>query len=123
VAESDPAGVRVAGIGGVVHFYGRARRNEMTEQERAGKIRALLEERRGYENRGEQSRVDLVNKALRDMGAEGVPPAQRAAKRVVEAPEVRAADSLVVEPVISEELVTEPPAARASTRRSDAPTP
>ena len=89
----------------------------MTEQERAGKIRALLEERRGYEARGEQSRVDLVNKALRDLGAEGVPPVQRAAKRVVEAPEIRA-DS-PVEPVLPEEFVAEPPAARASKRNQE----
>lgn len=113
MAENDPVGVRVQGIGGVVHFYGRARRNEMTEQERAGKIRALLEERRGYENRGEQSRVDLVNKSLRDMGAEGAPPAQRAAKRVVEAEEIRA------EPVVPAEFVPEPSAARASKRNQE----
>ena len=86
----------------------------MTDQERQGYIRALLEERRGYEVRGEQSRVDLVNKQLRDMGAEGVPPVQRAAKRVVEAPEIRA-DS-PVEPVVPKELIAEPPAARATER-------
>lgn len=64
----------------------------MTEEERAGKIRALLEERRGYEVRGEQSRVDLVNKALRDLGAEGTPPVARSARRVIEADEQRASD-------------------------------
>ncbi len=86
----------------------------MTDQERTAYIRALLEERRGYENRGEQSRVDLVNKQLRDMGAEGVPPVQRAAKRIVSPEEVRAESP--VEPVVSKEFVPEPPAARASKR-------
>lgn len=61
----------------------------MTDQEREGKIRALVEERRGYVVRGEQSRVDLVDKALRELGAEGVPPAKRSATRVVTSDESR----------------------------------
>ena len=65
----------------------------MNDQQRAAHIRALLEERRGYENRGEQSRVDLVDKALRDMGAEGAPPAKRAATRVVEAETTRVVEA------------------------------
>ena len=82
MAEDDsPSGARVAGIGGVVHWYGKASAHQMTDQERAGKIRALLEERRGYVLRGEQSRVDLVDKALRDMGHEGTPPVKRAETR------------------------------------------
>lgn len=89
MADGDPTGVRVAGIGGVVHFYGRAGRNEMTDQQREGTIRALVEERRGYVARGEQSRVDLVDKALRELGAEGAPPVVRAAKRVSSAEESR----------------------------------
>ena len=91
MAESDPTGVRIAGIGGVVHYYGRwgKVRHPMTDAERAAKIRALIEEREGYRRRGEQSRVDLVDKALRDMGAEGETPAARAAKRVEVADESR----------------------------------
>lgn len=83
MAESDPSGARVAGTGGIVHYYGRLGRAEpMTDEQRAAKIRALIEERRGYEMRGEQSRVDLVDKELRELGAEGVPPARRATRRI-----------------------------------------
>lgn len=90
MAESDPTGVRIAGIGGVVHYYGRFRKvNPMTDDQRAARIRALIEEREGYRRRGEQSRVELVEKALRDLGAEGETPAARAAKRVADAEEAR----------------------------------
>ena len=61
----------------------------MTEDQRAARIRALIEERRGYELRGEQSRVDLVDKALRDLGAEGAAPVKRAEKRIEVADESR----------------------------------
>ena len=64
----------------------------MTDQQREAQIRALVEERRGYVARGEQSRVDLVDKALRDLGAEGAAPVKRASTRVVGADEVRAGD-------------------------------
>lgn len=53
----------------------------MTEEQRAGKIRALVEERRGYVARGLPDRVAQVDAALRELGAEGVAPAQRAEKR------------------------------------------
>lgn len=75
----------------------------MTEQERAGKIRALIEERRGYEARGEQSRVDLVDKSLRDLGAEGTPPAKRAATRVIEPEATRVVETEATEVVEAEE--------------------
>lgn len=90
MAESDPSGVRIAGIGGIAHYYGRFRKvNPMTDEQRAAKIRALIEEREGYRRRGEQSRVDLVDKALRDLGAQGAPAVERAARRVVTSAEVR----------------------------------
>jgi hypothetical protein len=53
----------------------------MNENEKAEQIAALLVERRGYEQRGLDDRVSAVNEALRALGAEGAPPAKRAAKR------------------------------------------
>jgi hypothetical protein len=53
----------------------------MSDEERAGKIRALLEERHGYEQRGDTVGVSDVDTQLRLLGAEGTPKAQRAAKR------------------------------------------
>lgn len=76
----------------------------MTEQEREAKIRGLLEERRGYENRGEQSRVDLVNKALRDMGHEGAAPAKRAATRVIKPAATRVVEAETTEVAEPEEI-------------------
>jgi hypothetical protein len=53
----------------------------ISDEERAGKIRALLEERAAYEQRGDTTGVADVNASLRLLGAEGTPKAQRAAKR------------------------------------------
>ncbi len=54
----------------------------MTDQERAGKIRALLEERHGYEVRGLTGSVSEVDEQLRLLGAQGATPVKRAAQRV-----------------------------------------
>lgn len=53
----------------------------MTDQERKAKISALLEERRGYEQRGLDDRVAAVDASLRALGAGGRAPAKRAEKR------------------------------------------
>lgn len=53
----------------------------MNEAEKAEKIAALLDEKRGYEMRGLTDRVAAVDAELRAIGAEGAPPAKRAAKR------------------------------------------
>jgi hypothetical protein len=54
----------------------------ISDEERAGKIRALLEERAAYEQRGNPTGVAEVDAQLRLLGAEGTPKAQRAAKRI-----------------------------------------
>lgn len=53
----------------------------MTSQERAGKIRALLEERYYCEVKGYDDRVKLIDAALRQLGHEGASPEKRAEKR------------------------------------------
>jgi hypothetical protein len=53
----------------------------VTEEDRKARIVALLEERRGYEQRGLKERVEAVNRELRRLGAEGAPPAARAERR------------------------------------------
>ena len=57
----------------------------MTDEKRADLIRSLLQERRGYEARGDKARVEEVDAELRRLGAEGVAPAKRATRRVKEA--------------------------------------
>lgn len=56
-------------------------RVDVRAEDLADRIRALLEERRGYEVRGLTERAELVNDELRRLGAEGVPPRQRAEVR------------------------------------------
>ena len=53
----------------------------MNENEKAEKIAALLAEKIGYEKRGLDDRAAAVDAELRALGAEGAPPAKRAAKR------------------------------------------
>ena len=53
----------------------------MTNEQRTSQIRALLEERRGYEARGLTDRVNDVNTELTLIGYEGAPVATRAEKR------------------------------------------
>lgn len=53
----------------------------MNENEKQAKIEALIEERRGYAARGLDDRAAAVDAELRALGAEGAPPAKRAAKR------------------------------------------
>lgn len=53
----------------------------MNENDKAAMIEALLAEKRGYEMRGLDDRAADVDAALRSLGAEGAPPAKRAAKR------------------------------------------
>lgn len=53
----------------------------MTENERETTIRALLEERRGYQQRGLDDRVAQIDELLRKLGAAGTTPAKRAATR------------------------------------------
>lgn len=49
--------------------------------EQADRIKALLEERRGYELHGKAERVAEVDAELRRLGAGGRPPVKRAVKR------------------------------------------
>ena len=53
----------------------------ITEEERDSKIRALLEERRGYETRHLDARVAAVDAELRRLGDTSVPAAKRSTKR------------------------------------------
>lgn len=53
----------------------------MTSEQRAAQIAALLEERRGYEIKGDADKVAQVDAELRAHGYEGAPPAARAEKR------------------------------------------
>lgn len=53
----------------------------MTDEQRAAKIEALLEERRGYAIHGLTDQVAEVDAELKRLGAEGTTPAKRAAKR------------------------------------------
>lgn len=53
----------------------------MTSEQRAAQIAALLEERRGYEARGDTTRVADVDAELRALGHEGSAPIARAEKR------------------------------------------
>lgn len=53
----------------------------MTKEEIQATIRALLEERRGYERRGDAERVSAVDAELRRLGAQAEPKAKRASKR------------------------------------------
>lgn len=53
----------------------------MTDEQRAAKIAALLEERRGYQERGLTDRAAAVDAELARLGAEGKPKAKRAARR------------------------------------------
>ena len=53
----------------------------MTSEQRQAHITALLEERNGYEQRGDTDKVAQVNAELRAMGHEATTPAARAEKR------------------------------------------
>lgn len=53
----------------------------MTDKQREQKIRALLEERRGYEVNGNKERVEQVDEELRKLGAAGATPVRRATRR------------------------------------------
>lgn len=53
----------------------------MTKEETDAQIKALLEERRGYVNRGEDDRVAQVDKELKRLGAAAEKPSTRAQKR------------------------------------------
>lgn len=53
----------------------------MTNEQRNAYIKALLEEKRGYEVRGLTDKVELVEKELRLVGHEAQTPQQRASRR------------------------------------------
>lgn len=53
----------------------------MTDEQRKAQIAALLRERRGYAIHGKDDRVAAVDAALRQLGASGTAPVERAAKR------------------------------------------
>jgi high-affinity nickel permease len=53
----------------------------MTDEQRAAKITALVEERRGYVLCGDTDHVAAVDAELRRLGAEGAPAVAKAAKR------------------------------------------
>jgi hypothetical protein len=52
-----------------------------TDQYRAAKVQALLEERAGYVARDLPDRVAAVDEQLRLLGTTGAPPAKRATTR------------------------------------------
>lgn len=53
----------------------------MTKEQDKATISALLEERRGYVNRGDDDRVAQVDAQLKALGAAAEKPSQRAQKR------------------------------------------
>lgn len=53
----------------------------MTSEQRAAYIRGLLDERAGYESRGETDRANQVNEQLRLLGHEAATPQKRSEKR------------------------------------------
>lgn len=53
----------------------------MTNEENKATISALLEERKGYERRGESKRVAEVDAQLKALGAGAEKPSKRAQKR------------------------------------------
>lgn len=53
----------------------------VTDKEKAERLAGLIEERRGYENRGLKDRVTEVNRQIADLTGQAAPPAARAAKR------------------------------------------
>lgn len=55
----------------------------MTDEKRAGYIRALLKERAGAEQYGRTDKVAEIDDELRRLGAASVAPVKRAAKRTV----------------------------------------
>ena len=81
--DSDPAGVAIHGTRvRRVTFYGRSKGTPlMTDEQRAAQIRALIEERRGYVERGQDDRVAQVDAELARLGAAGSAPAKRSEKR------------------------------------------
>lgn len=53
----------------------------MTKEDDKATIDALLEERRGYVNRGETERVAMVDAELKKLGASAEKPVTRSQKR------------------------------------------
>lgn len=53
----------------------------MTKEDEKATISALLKERRGYVQRGDEERVKQVDAELRRLGASAEPKAKRATKR------------------------------------------
>lgn len=61
-----------------------------TNEEKKAMIAALLEERRGYVNRGDDDRVAQVDAQLRRLGGSAEKPSQRAQRRPgLRSPETR----------------------------------
>lgn len=52
-----------------------------SNEQRAGKIQALLRERRSCEVRGLKERIKLINQELRNLGHEAEKPVERAERR------------------------------------------
>lgn len=55
--------------------------SDMTEEQRAAKIAALVLEREGCLRRAQEDRVAAIDAELARLGAEGSSPAKRAARR------------------------------------------
>jgi hypothetical protein len=53
----------------------------VTSEQRAAYIKGLLDERAGYEKRGDTDRVNEVNEQLRRLGHDAETPAKRAERR------------------------------------------
>jgi hypothetical protein len=81
--STDPTGVEIHGTRARrVTYYGRGeRRQPMTDEQQAAKIRALLEERAGYEARGDMERAAQVDASLSHLGHRAAKPVDRAEKR------------------------------------------
>jgi len=53
----------------------------VNDKEKAERLAGLIEERRGYENRGLKDRVAAVDAEIAKITGQAAPPAARAAKR------------------------------------------
>ena len=62
----------------------------VTDEQRAGQIRALIAERAGYVRYGRTDRAALVDVELKRLGAEGAAPARRATKLMKKAGQPKA---------------------------------
>lgn len=55
--------------------------DQLTDEQREARIKALLRERAGAEQRGRADTVREIDRQLAELGAQGAPPVKRATRR------------------------------------------